>query len=479
MLIAFSVGVVVTVLSALIPARKAAKVPPIAALRDVAVGSTGRPRVRAVVGLVATAASVAGVIGGINAGEALPVGIGALGTFMGVAILGPVLARPVVRVLGAGLPLLGVRGRLARENASRNPRRTAATAAALMVGVGLVASTTAFAASGKWSVTHSFDREFRGDYVVDSGAWEFGGFSPKLADDLRQRPQIAAVAASRHTEAKIGTSVTEVAGWDSATVGQVFDLGVTSGSLPALGDDGLAIGTRYAKDHDLRVGSRVPMTFINGSGTFTVRAVFEHIDWTGSVWIDRAAMGRYAPDALDTQIYVRAAGGVSAAQARAAIDQAAAGYPTAKVQDRRELKAAVADAFNAMLGLVYALLGLAIVIAFMGIANTLGLSIVERTRELGLLRAVGMSRGHVRSMVRWEAAVIAVFGTVTGLAVGVFLGWSMVFAVSQVVETARFVVPVGQFAVIALAAATCGLVAAALPARRAGRLDVLDAIATT
>jgi putative ABC transport system permease protein len=475
--IAFAVGLAVTVLSALIPARKAAKVPPIAALRDVALGAQGHPRLRAGLGIVVTLASAAAVVAGITSGEALLVGIGALTTFLGVAILGPVLAKPAVRVLGFALPVFGIRGRLARDNAARNPRRTAATAAALMVGVGLVAATTAFAESAKWSVTHSFDKEFRGDYVLDSGAWVYGGFSPQLRESLEKRPEFTSAVASRRTQAKIGTGVSEVAGWDSASVGQILDIGVTSGSVN-LGADGLAVGKKYAEDHDWKVGSRVPMTFVNGSGTFTVKAIFEHTDWTGAIWMERAAMSKYAPDALDTLIALRTADGVSAAKARAAVDQLTAAYPTAKVMDRAEVKAAVVDSFNSALGLVYALLALAIVIALMGIANTLSLSVVERTRELGLLRAVGMSRAHVRSMIRWEAAVIAVFGTLTGLAVGMFLGWAMVFAVSQVVETAKFVLPVGQLLVIVGIAAASGLVAAALPARRAGRLDVLEAIAT-
>ncbi len=224
----------------------------------------------------------------------------------------------------------------------------------------------------------------------------------------------------------------------------------------------------------------MPVTFDNGAKrSFTVKALFEHTDWTWNIWVDRSAFTELLPDVVDTTVYVKAADGVDTATIRATVDDAAAGYANADVRDRDEMKAAVESGFDTVLSVVYALLALAIVIALLGIANTVALSVVERTQELGLLRAVGMSRGHMRGMVRWEAALIAVFGTLTGLAVGLFLGWAMVFAVSQEVETAKFVVPYGQLAIIVAIAAACGVLAALLPARRAARLDVLQAIATT
>ena len=402
--------------------------------------------------------------------------------FFGVATLGPVLARPVMRVLAFGLPrVTGVRGLLARENAMRNPQRTAATASALMIGVALVGAITVFAASGKWSVSHSFDKEFRGDLVVDTGAWMYGGASAELADGLQAADGVAAAVPQRFTQAKVGDDVAELAGWPAATIEQVFDIGVSAGSLSGMGDDGLAVSARHAEGKGYELGSRVPVTFGNGvERTFVVRALFDHPDWTGQLWIDHGALAAAEPDSLDTSVYVRGADGVDAGALRRSVDSAAEAYANVEVRDRTQMREDIASEFNSMLGVVYGLLALAILIALVGIANTVALSVVERTRELGLLRAVGMSRGHLRGMVRWEAALIAVYGTLLGLGVGLFLGWSLVFAIKESgIETARTVVPLGQLAAIVAVAGSCGVIAALLPARRAARLDVLDAVATT
>ena len=481
LLVSFAIGLVVTVVSALLPARRAARVAPVAAMRSVAVEARRVSKKRLVTGLVLTAGSAAAVVLGISGGQVPPVMLGALGSLLGVATLAPVLARPVIRVLGALLPrAVGVRGLLARENAVRNPRRTAATASALMIGVALVGSITAFAASGTRSVTASFDNEYRGDLVVDTGAWIYGGLSPELADALAARPEVAAVAGHQFTQAQVGDGVGELSGWPSS-VGRLFDLGVTAGSVSHLGTDGVAVGATYAEKHHLAVGDTVPVVTASGAHRdLVVKGLVEHTDWTGQVYVDRATYASLVPGALDTAVFVKAAPGVSAEQVRAAVDQVAAPYANATVRDRDEMRDAVAASFQAVLGVVYALLALAIVIALLGIANTVALSVVERTRELGLLRAVGMVRGHLRGMVRWEAALIAVFGTTTGLAVGLFLGWSMVFAVKQSgIETAEFVVPYGRLGVIVAVAALAGVLAALLPARKAARLDVLEAIATT
>jgi putative ABC transport system permease protein len=481
LVLAFAIGVVVTVVSALLPARRAARVAPVAAMRDMAVETPRRSVTRLVLGLVLAAGGATGVVVGVLAGQIAPVLLGALASMLGVATLGPVLARPAVRVLGAWLPRTqGMRGLLAKENALRNPRRTSATAAALMVGVSLVGAMTCFAASGKWSVQTSFDNEFRGDLVVDSGAWQYGGFSAAMVDEVRKLPEVGTVVSKRFTTTSIdGALEYEFGGWDTTRLAQMFDVGTTAGNATGLGTDGIAVQKKLAKDRGWSLGDTVKVTF--GSGqirSLKVKALYAHGDWVGRAFVDTAVFAAAMPSALDLQVGVKAAPGVSVQAAKSAVEQVTAAYGGAKVRDRAEVRQQIVDQFNMFLGLVYGLLALAVLIALMGIANTLGLSVVERTREIGVLRAVGMSRAHVRAMVRWEAALVGAFGAVLGLAVGMFLGWSLVFAVSQQVETAKFIVPWSQLAVIVAVAGGCGVVAALLPARRAARLDVLQAIAT-
>ena len=479
---AFVLGMVVTVFSALLPARRAARVAPVAVMRSVAVERTRASKVRVGIGVVlATAGAVTLTVGFTSAALGM-VFLGVLAAFLGIVTLSPVLARPVIRLVAAPLPrLAGMRGRLAQENAMRNPRRTAATASALMIGVALVGGITVFAASGKYSVSHSFDKEFRGDLVADTGAWIYGGVSPRMTESLEALPEVEAAVATQHGEAEVDGSVTELSGWPAATVDSAFDIGVSSGSLASIGTDGIAVGSAYAEDHELALGDRLPVTFPNGTETsFEVRAMFDHPDWTGALWIDRAAFVTGQPDSLDTRVYVVGADDVAATDLRTAVEGVTAAYGSVEVQDRAEVRQTVIDEFNAMLGVVYALLALAVFIALVGIANTIALSVVERTRELGLLRAVGMSRAHLRGMVRWEAALIAVYGTLLGLAIGLGLGRALVYAISQSgVETAVTVIPYGQLATIVLLAGASGVLAALLPARRAARLDVLDAVSST
>ena len=481
MLVAFVLGVLVTFGSALLPARRAARIAPVEAMRSGAAEPRRVSKVRIGFGLLLVAGCVASVVLGILAGQVVPVVAGAVAGFLGVATISPLLATPVVRVVGHLLPrLTGVRGLLAKENAVRSPRRTAATASALMIGVALVGAITVFANSGKWSISHSFDKEFRGDLVLQTGAWAYGGASADLAADLADTEHVAAVVPSQMAQAKVGDSVRDLWAWPAATVERAFDLGVSAGSLADMGPDGLAVSSDYAEKNNLAVGSKLPVTFGSGAhATFVVRAVFDHPDWAQATWIDRSAFEAAVPGALDNALYVVGEQGAEPAALRKSVEAVAAPYGTVDVMDRAETKQSVVDGFNAALGVVFALLALAIIIALIGIGNTVSLAVVERTRELGLLRAVGMSRAHMRGMVRWEAALVAVFGTLLGLVVGLFLGWSFVFAIKESgIETARMVVPFGQLAIIVVIAASAGMLAALLPARRAARLDVLEAIAS-
>lgn len=471
MAISFAVGVGVTVLSAWLPARRASRIAPIAALRDVNVDRSGNSVRRAVTGTVVTAAGVAVLLAGLSRGVAM-VGVGALATFVGVSVLGPVLARPLARAFGVPLRLRGLSGELATRNAMRNPKRTARTASSLMIGVGLVGFITVFAASMKSSVAGSLETEFVGTHIVQSGAFDnSAGLSPELADALRASPEVDAVAAARLSPAVVDGAATDAFfAFDAATIDQLFTLGSIEGDLDDLGADGIAISADRALEQGWTIGSLVPVTFPTGDATFTVAAIYsDGTDWVGAEFVDLAAFRANGGEELDFRVYV--------AGDESAIEAVADGYASADVLDRDAFLDDVNAQVDTMLGLFYAMLALAIVIALLGIANTLALSIFERTRELGLLRAVGMDRSQLRSAIRWEAIIIAVLGATLGLAVGTFFGWATVRAMAdEGFDT--LTVPYLDLAVVAGIAGVAGAVAAVLPARRAARIDVLDALVT-
>jgi putative ABC transport system permease protein len=471
-------GLGVSVASAVLPARRAARIAPIAALRDTvgeAVGS-GRRRVATGLGLagLGAAAMAAGMFGDAGPG---PVGLGALAVFLGVAVLGPVLARPLARVIGFPLARLrGTSGHLARENAMRNPKRTSATAAALMIGVALVGFITILAASTKASMHENVQRSFTGDLVVDSGSFGNGGLSPELAQRLSKVPEVSAVTGVRMTSAEIDGSPSPVFGADARALPRVLDLGVTDGSLADLGPGTVAVSEAKATGRGWAVGDTIAVRFAEtGTQRLRVAAVYTDADLTGDYFVDLPTFEANVADQFDLKVAVDLADGVSTERGRAAVERVAEAFPQAKVYDGAQLAEASTAQIDTMLNLIYALLGLAVVIALLGIANTLALSIFERTRELGLLRAVGMTRRQLRTTVRYEAVIIALLGTALGLVVGLGFGWALVKALSSK-GIGAFTVPVGQLATVVAIAAVSGVGAAILPARRASRLDVLRAI---
>jgi putative ABC transport system permease protein len=373
----------------------------------------------------------------------------------------------------------GVTGTLARQNAMRNPRRTSGTAAALMVGVGVVTLFTVFAASLKASVNHAISQTFAGDLVVQSGGFGDRGLSPTLAARIEAVPQVARAVG-------IGTGIGLIAGTghqltvvDPAQLPGVFDITVTRGSLTGLGDREIAVDTATASNKHWRLGSVVPVGFTDGTTTdFRVGAIYKPAGPQSGYLITRKAWAPHAVQETDVVDLVKLKPGANLAQAKTAIEQVVKPFGSPDVQDRQDYVRSVASRVNALLALVYVLLLLAIVIALMGIANTLSLSIHERTREIGLLRAVGQTRAQVRAMVRWEAVIVALFGTIGGLVLGVFLGWALVKAASVSQAITRFAAPGGQLVVVLVLGALAGVLAGWRPARRAARLDVLAAIAT-
>ncbi|MEU9156647.1 FtsX-like permease family protein [Streptomyces sp. NPDC048417] len=483
MALPLAVGVVVCLGSALLPAVRAGRTAPLAALRETAVDSSGASGLRAVVGAGLGALAVAFALTGVLA---LPsvwlAGLGALLALVSFVILGPVAATTAVRLLGGPLGRLrGVTGALARRNALRSPKRTAATASALMIGVAVVSLFTVFGASLKATMDQTVSRSFAGDLAVSNPSFGAGGsgLSPRLAPVLQRLPEV-------DTAVGLGRGVAEVEGrgraltvTDPAALARTFDLGTVQGSLTRLGTDGIALTRTEADRQHLHTGDTARLTFTDGKRQdFTVRAVYGRSELAGDYVITRAAWAPHRIQDSDTLVAVTLRPGVSAATGRAAVAKVAARYGNPQVQTRDEYAQSSAGGIDMMLTLVYALLALAVLIALLGIANTLTLAIHERTRELGLLRAVGQTRRQLRAMVRWESVLVAAFGTAGGLGLGAFLGWVLVRASDGTSDTAfAFAVPPVQLAVVALVGVAAGALAGLRPARRAARLDVLRAIA--
>jgi putative ABC transport system permease protein len=482
---AFTVGVVVTVVSAFGPAWKASRIAPMAALRDVAVDRSAVSLRRVVTGVSVTGAGVAlftaGVLASGPGSGSSPLqllGLGTILTFIGVFVLGPVIARPIMAVLGWPLQrLTGMTGHLARENAARSPRRTAATASALMVGVALVGFITILASSTKASVAEGVEQSFRSDFVVESGAWDQGGFNPSLAASVGALDKVDAVAPLRSTHVGAFGGTAMLQGTDTSVIDELYDLQVTSGSMAAVGPGRVAVKSVEADRQGLAVGDTVAVTFSRtGEVPLEVAAVFDEA-FAESYVVDLSTYEANVTDQYDQKVWVGLADGVSPDAGRGALDSVLAGQPNAELLDQTEFQATITDEIDTMLNLIYGLLVLAVVIALIGIANTLALSIHERRREIGLLRAVGMTRTQVRRTVRWESVLIALLGTAMGVILAVGSAWGIVQALASESVT-QFDIPGVQLVVITVVAALAGVLAAVGPARRASRLDVLDAIST-
>ncbi|HEV2452377.1 MAG TPA: FtsX-like permease family protein [Streptosporangiaceae bacterium] len=476
-------GLTVTLVAAVSPARKAAKVPPVAAMQEVTAGSTGYgSKERVMVGTAILALGVAALFTGLFtsvASKVLVVGAGALLVFFGVSVLGRTVSLPLSRAIGAPLPWLrGVTGKLARLNAMRNPKRTAASASALMIGVGLVGFITILASSTTASVNRTIDSTFAGDIVIDSGGGLMGGVDPNLARQLGKLPQVSVATGVAVGSMQILGKVEQVSAVDPAAASKIFDVSPVQGSIAGLGRDGIAVYKDVAAAGHLTLGSIVPVLF-RDTGRQTLRVALIYGDATAAP-APRFFMGNQAFDAnfsvrYDSQVFVEKAPGVSTAATLTAVRAVATRYSGTTVMDQAAYKAERAKPIQQLLMLVYAMLALAILIALLGIGNTLALSIVERTRELGVMRAVGMTRHQLRAMIRWESVIIALQGTLLGLIVGVFFGWALVLAMKdQGVNV--FSLPVLTLVIVVVLAGLAGAAAAIWPSRRAAKLNILHAI---
>ena len=477
------VGVAVTLLASLIPALKAIRVPPVAALREqVITPRTKAGWLRTTIGTFVTLAGVALLFAGLyvlDDNELITVGAGAVVLFLGIAVLSPLVARPLARFLGwpfarwAGEP-----GVIARGNAMRSPRRTASTAAALMIGLALVSLVTIFADSIKLSVSTTLEETIAADYILTGPSATSLGFSPELADKLGAQDEIDSAAGVRLGIAKIDGADQQLYGVDPAAYDRTVRTVTDAGRMTDLAGGGIAVRADLAERNGWRVGDRVPMTFpLGGESAETVKAVYQDNEINGPLLLSLTDYERHYADQLDLLALVKAAPGASADVSRDAVERVVADFPGVQVRDQAQYKEEQFRQINQLLVLFYLLLALAVVIAFIGIVNTLALSVLERVRELGLLRALGMTRTQLRSMIRWEAVIIAVLGAVLGLVVGTFLGWTLVRALRDQGIT-EFGLPVGSLLIFVAAAAVAGVLAAVLPGRRAARLDILRAITT-
>jgi putative ABC transport system permease protein len=482
-IVAMTVGIVTTVVAAILPARKAGRVPPIAALRDVDVGSTGYgSKTRMLIGCgllgLGAVALLMGLFG--DSDNPMPlVGLGVLAVFIGVTVLGRTVAMPLSRVLGAPLPRLrGLAGSLARENAMRNPKRTAATASALMIGVGLISFIAILAASTRASVDAAIDRSLVGDLVVTSGSNFSGGLDPDLAGQLRELPEVSAAAGLRSSEAQVDGSVDTIVGLDPSTASELVDIEPLQGAVSDLDATAIGVFEDTATDKGIALGDTVPVLFKDtGIVDLTVAVIYGSEQPAGNYVVGLEAYEANVADQFDAQVFVATADGVEPDAALTAVDEVVSTYPGAEVLDPAGFKADQTEQVDQLLGVIYALLFLAVLIALLGITNTLVLSILERTRELGLLRAVGMSRSQLRSTVRWEAVIIALQGTALGLLIGGVFGWALVTALhDEGVDQLTF--PFTTLAIVVVLAGVAGVGAAIVPARRAAKLDVLRAVVT-
>jgi len=481
--LAVSVGVAATVLAGVLPAVRASRVAPLAALRELAAEPARVSRVRSALGFLLTSGGVGAVIAGAagrSQGAALA---GAVGALAGFVVLGPIAVRPAAAVLGAPIAALrGIGGRLARDNALRNPRRTAATASALMVGVAVATMFTVIGASLKASATQGVQRTLTADLVVYQpgygGSAGLAGFSPRLAANLGRLPSVGVAAGLSRGSVLLDGQAQTIAAADPGPIGSVLNLGVSAGSLGAVDAGSFAVSAQAAADQHWRIGTEVPVVYPDGSrGDLRVAAIFDHPDITGDYLFAAAGWAPHAGQPLDSMVLIKLKPGAGLGAARAAVTAATAAAGQPRVQDQAQYRASASGGVNTVLGLVYVMLALAIVIALMGVANTLSLSIHERTRELGLLRALGQTRAQVRGMIRWESVIIAVFGTAGGVILGTFLGWAVVRSSSRA-ALGVFAAPPLQLVLFLVLGAVTGIVAGIRPARRAARLNMISAIAS-
>ncbi|MFG2943681.1 ABC transporter permease [Streptomyces adustus] len=485
-------GVVVTVLAAYLPARRAGKVSPMAALRDAGAPADAKAGVvRAVLGLVLTGAGGTGLYLASTAAKAtegsLWLGLGVVLSLLGFVVIGPLLAGGVVRVLGAVLlRAFGPVGRMAERNALRNPRRTGATGAALMIGLALVACLSVVGSSMVASATDQLDKTVGTDFIIQSDRGQ--PVTAQAVQAVKSTPGLARVTEYKVTSADYTTpdgktlKDTDITAADPTYATDLRTKTVAGDLKDAYLPDSMSVHEKFAKAHGIHLGSKIRIAFKDGAtAELTVRAITSSdvvID-SGAKYTSTATLAKYVPAAkmpLDQMVFASAKDGQQAA-AYKSLKTALHDYPQYTVRDQTDYKKALKDQIGQMLNLIYGLLALAIIVAILGVVNTLALSVVERTREIGLMRAIGLSRRQLRRMIRMESVVIALFGALLGLGLG--MGWGATAQQLLALEGLKVLdIPWPTIISVFIGSAFVGLFAALVPAFRAGRMNVLNAIAT-
>ncbi|MFF7095107.1 ABC transporter permease [Streptomyces rubradiris] len=476
-LAALAVGILITVLAAWLPARRAAKIPPVAAMSSLHAKATTKSLVlRNTLGSLFAAAGIAVILMATNmdADSAQgPMGIGAVLLIIGVFVLTPLLSRPLIAAAAPVLRAFGVSGKLARQNSVRNPRRTAATASALMIGLTLITGMTVVAGSLQSSIDRMASSAIRADYVVSMA--NRGPLSPDVAKKLAAADGVTTSSPLRNGESRIDGGTEWLTGVDGAAIGELTDLKVTDGSF-SVGGTRIVVDEDRAQKHGWKAGSQLTAHFEDGAARrLTVAGVYEGNDMLHGIILDNKVLTPHLTDPADMQVMVKMADGASDA-AKDKLVKTLGTNPAVKIQDKQDISHEIGNVFTQVLNMVYGLLGMAVIVAVLGVVNTLAMSVFERAQEIGMLRAIGLDRRAVKRMVRLESLVISLFGGVLGLGLGVFFGWAAGELLATEIPTYELQLPWGRMAVFLLLAGAIGVLAALWPARRAARLNMLSAI---
>ncbi|CAL9515261.1 ABC transporter permease [Streptomyces sp. enrichment culture] len=474
---AFAVGILVTMLAAWLPGRRAAKIPPVAAMSSVHAKATTKSLVlRNTLGALLSAAGIAVVLvatGMKGSDGQAPMGIGAVLLIVGVFVLTPLLSRPLVAAAAPVLRVFGISGKLARQNSVRNPRRTAATASALMIGLTLITGMTVAAGSLQKSIDKMAASAIEADYIVSMA--NANALSPDVEKKLKKADDVTATSPMRNAVSRIDGGTEYLTGVDGSTFDRLTRFEIESGRFE-VGGSRVVVDDDTAASYGWKAGSQFTAAFEDGEKErLTVSGVYRGNEMISGIMLDTATLAPHESEPNDMLVMVKTADGPSEAS-KESLEKLLGNNPGIKVQDKKDLSAEVAQMFTVVLNMVYGLLAMAVIVAVLGVINTLAMSVFERAQEIGMLRAIGLDRGGIKRMVRLESLVISLFGGVLGVGLGVFFGWAAGELMGNSIQTYELVLPWGRMGVFLALAAVVGVLAALWPARRAARLNMLQAI---